>query len=241
MSSRDLAVFDFDWTVIEADSDDTVLNAFINEEWKKSRATTQWTDLMDEALVEIQKSHSLQEIDAVLQSIPLVPMARETLNTLRANGADIVILSDANDHFIKTILKAHGLYDHITSIITNPSYIDDQGRLRIKRRIPADAPPHGCSNACAVNICKGRELDQYMMAQEHLFNRVMYSGDGKNDFCPGTRLKKSDLYFVRMNKRLAAMLLSDPQAADKLQVPVTYWNDYTPILDALAGPQRCAL
>lgn len=59
------------------------------------------------------------------------------------------------------VVQEHGVRDLVNDIITNPAYIDDQGRLRVKRRILATDPQHNCPNPCGVNICKGKSGIQY--------------------------------------------------------------------------------
>lgn len=117
----------------------------------------------------------------------------DLLKALKAKNARVLVLSDANTHFIDIILKVrfmcwcviivrvqielttcvvqeHGVRDLVSDIITNPAYIDDQGRLRIKRRILATDPQHNCPNPCGVNICKGT----YSGIQDEKGNRVAH-------------------------------------------------------------------
>ncbi|KAL1935553.1 hypothetical protein VTP01DRAFT_4693 [Rhizomucor pusillus] len=235
MTVHDLAVFDFDWSLIEADSDQSVVKGLSELQWTKVAAlgNMQWTDLIDQSLCELQdQGVTLEQINQVLQSIPLVPSALEVLKLLRANNAHILILSDANTYFIDVILKAHGIRHLVTDIITNPAYFDEKGRLRVQRHIPAEGPQHHCPNLCAVNICKGQELDRYI-ATHGPYRKVMYVGDGRNDFCPGLRLQATDYYFVRNHKPLASILETDEKAAERITAPVTYWSDHKPILDTL--------
>lgn len=224
----------------------------------------------------------------------------DLLKALKAKNARVLVLSDANTYFIDIILKVHfqsiclcvivrvqieltdicvvqehGVHDLVNDIITNPAYIDDQGRLRVKRRILATDPQHNCPNPCGVNICKGKsgiqyekgrhmthlqylgqELDNYI-ATHGPFRNIMYVGDGKvskrsfviglgfltrthtngmffqNDYCPALRLKASDQYFVRSGKKLADMLATDVDAASKLLVPITYWENHEVIVQSL--------
>lgn len=172
----------------------------------------------------------------------------DLLKALKAKNARVLVLSDANTHFIDIILKVrfmclcvivrvqigltacvvqeHGVRDLVSDIITNPAYIDDQGRLRIKRRILATDPQHNCPNPCGVNICKGtqhsgiqvekgkqrcsgsslllgQELDNYI-ATHGPFRNIMYVGDGKvcavNDILDviGIGLLTPPMFFSRM-------------------------------------------
>ncbi|KAI9274449.1 phosphatase phospho-type [Phascolomyces articulosus] len=224
-------------SLIEADSDATVFQHFCPEKLDTlppSSQRMQWTDLVDQTLCEIQdRGNSIDEIEKVLQTIQMVPSAIELLKSLRANNTRVLILSDANTFFIDVILRNHGLHDLIADIITNPAYTDDKGRLRVNRRILATDPQHNCPNTCGVNICKGQELDRYTTTHGP-FRRVMYVGDGMNDFCPGLRLKHNDHYFVRNGKALAKAMLTKPDFANRVSAQVTYWKDHSVIVDSVS-------
>jgi pyridoxal phosphate phosphatase PHOSPHO2 len=77
--------------------------------------------------------------------------------------------------FIKTILQAHDLLQYFTEIKTNPSFVDETGRLRIQPFHPfTEGPPHGCS-LCPPNMCKvfillysSALLTVYTLANTHL-------------------------------------------------------------------------
>ncbi|KAI9322118.1 phosphatase phospho-type [Dichotomocladium elegans] len=234
MTIHDLAVFDFDWSLIEADSDAAVLSGLSPLHWQKCRsAGVQWTDLMDQTLCELQdEGYSQKNIKDILEQVPLVPSAVELLKALAANHTRVLVLSDANTFYVETILKAQGVRHLVTDIITNPTYVDGKGRLRINRRILPTDTQHNCPNPCGLNICKGQELDRYI-ATYGPFRQIMYIGDGKNDYCPALRLKSSDHYFVRSGRKLAEWLSTDTAAAGKLVVPVTYWDTHATIVQAL--------
>jgi pyridoxal phosphate phosphatase PHOSPHO2 len=62
-------------------------------------------------------------------------------------------------------------------------------------------------------MCKGAELEAFM--QRHggweAFDRVVYVGDGGNDFCPLLRLRKQDVALVRMYRELSRRILKEGQ------------------------------
>lgn len=72
----------------------------------------------------------------------------------KPHRCDLRIVSDANVFFIETILEHVGLRQCFTEINTNPSSIDEEGRLRISPYHDFhDHPPHAC-NLCPPNMCK---------------------------------------------------------------------------------------
>lgn len=66
---------------------------------------------------------------------------------------DLRILSDANQFFIEKILEHHDLLGCFSKIYTNPTFVDEQGRLRIFPYHDSTLSPHGCS-LCPSNLCK---------------------------------------------------------------------------------------
>ncbi|KAI8390828.1 phosphatase phospho-type [Radiomyces spectabilis] len=235
MSHQNLAVFDFDWSLIEEDSDYWTIQNLSPVQWEKVKtlAGMQWTDLMDLSVKEIQdQGVTKDQFMAVLEKIPFTTAMLNTLKVLHSHHTRVLILSDANTFYIDTILRAYGVRDLVSDIITNPAYTDEKHRFRIQRHIPASDPPHQCPNSCAVNICKGQELDKYI-ATHGPFERVMYVGDGKNDYCPSTRLRETDRLFARSGKSLSAMLKNDPEAAAKIKSNITFWETSEVVLKAV--------
>ncbi|OVA11342.1 Phosphatase PHOSPHO-type [Macleaya cordata] len=46
-----------------------------------------------------------------------------------------------------------------TEIHTNPSFVDEEGRLRIFPQHDFISSPHGCSLPCPPNMCKGLVIE----------------------------------------------------------------------------------
>ncbi|KAI8088884.1 phosphatase phospho-type [Halteromyces radiatus] len=225
-AEKNIAFFDFDWSLIEQDSDFWTISKLSEAQWNQCETlkSMQWTDLMDRSICELQDNGvTLDQFENVLQKIPFTPAMIATLKLLKEHDTQVVILSDANTFYIETILKAYGVRDLVHDIITNPAYFDDKNRLRIRRRILATAPPHNCPNVCALNICKGQEIDTYIR-NHGPFQKIIYVGDGKNDYCPATRLREQDRMFVRSGKALARYLERESHILAAIKAKITYWD-----------------
>ncbi|GJJ73613.1 pyridoxal phosphate phosphatase PHOSPHO2 [Entomortierella parvispora] len=229
--SKNLFVFDFDWTLIEADSDHWVmekLGGLTREEFESTYKDVQWTDLQDMLLGRLfDRGVTKAHLEATLREIPMMPETIAALQLMKAQGSDLVILSDANTFYVDTILKAHGI-DHLFSkIITNPSHFDEQGRLRVARFHGLDKPPHGCPRLCAPNLCKGQEF-QKVIASQH-WEQIVYMGDSTNDFCPSTRLQSNGIVLARANLLLEKAIREHP---DMVKAQVIYWSSPKDVLAA---------
>jgi len=112
-------------------------------------------------------------------------------------------------------VQHQGLTEIFDEIITNPATWTDDGLLKIRRRIDPDGPQHNCTAGCSPNMCKGsvsaikrtapdptkllyagQELEAFIARTGRKFDRVIYVGDGSNDFCPILRMGR----FVTANK-----------------------------------------
>lgn len=110
------------------------------------------------------------------------------------------ILSDANSIFIREALSAHELghcFAAADAVYTNAAHVDaDSDRVRVRRFHDAAAEPHNCHH-CPLNLCKGAVLDAIRARAEHVNARFVYVGDGRNDWCPTSRLRAGDWVFAR--------------------------------------------
>ncbi|KAI8639481.1 phosphatase phospho-type [Parasitella parasitica] len=230
MVVENIAVFDFDWSLIEQDSDYWTIHSLSPEIWQEvcdKRLEIQWTDLMDHALCRLQEAgFTIDDIAAALSNIPFTEEMRNVLMDLKSRNVPVILLSDANTFYIETILNAYNVSDCVTEIVTNPSYKDGQGRLRVQRYISASAPQHNCQNLCSLNICKGKELDQIIerYGGGGSLKKIAYTGDGKNDFCPATRLRKTDAFFMRQEKGLERHFSLVPADKQRICSQFIYWN-----------------
>ncbi|KAF6139926.1 hypothetical protein GIB67_033308 [Kingdonia uniflora] len=141
------------------------------------------------------------EIAECLKRAPLHPRIISAINQPMLYRCDLKIVSDANTFFIETILKHHGLTSYFSEINTNPSFVDEEGALRI---LPYQenftTRPHGCSDLCAPNMCKGVATER--IRTSGLIEgkkRFIYLGDGNGDFCPSLKLGEGDFIMPRKN------------------------------------------
>ncbi|KAF9907491.1 hypothetical protein EC991_010872 [Linnemannia zychae] len=230
--SKRLFVFDFDWTLIDADSDYFVfehLNAELSKIQLDSIGKVQWTDLQQRLLGELfERGISREDIERTLSSIPFAPERIEALTLMKDQGSDLYILSDANTVYIETILKAYKIDHLFAGIITNPASFNLQGRLNVARYHGLDKQPHQCPLPCEPNLCKGLELQKLIDSQN--YDQVIYMGDASNDFCPSTRLsrERGDLVLARRGLSLEQRIKERPEL---VQAEIVYWQDAQDVLE----------
>jgi pyridoxal phosphate phosphatase PHOSPHO2 len=162
-----------------------------------------------------QSGITRDQLERVFKRLTLHPSMKAALEYAHQSGqTDLVIISDANTTAIWECLCANGLDTIFSQVITNRSQWTSEGRLQVERYVPAHEK-HGCLRTvvkhrvasidddndgittttsttvemrpcCTINICKGKEIRRLRAN----YDRVIYLGDGQNDFCPGCELTR---------------------------------------------------
>eukprot|EP00897_Mesotaenium_endlicherianum_P007657 jgi/Mesen1/691/ME000109S_10907 len=210
-----LVIFDFDWTLINENSDTWVLEKLGAAEVLKERSTIPWTLLMDMGLSLLHaRGSTAADIEACLLCIPLEPaMARAVQMAASLPGCEVHVISDANSVYISTILEAHALAACVSSVHTNPAWYEPTGGpLRVRPFHAADGPPHGCATCTSSpNMCKGLILRELRAARcPPSGGRVVYLGDGGGDYCACLSLTAEDHVLARESFPLLQKILEQP-------------------------------
>nr|XP_018902478.1 PREDICTED: pyridoxal phosphate phosphatase PHOSPHO2-like [Bemisia tabaci] len=195
-----LIAFDFDHTVVDANTDIVVRklvhDSKIPDSTREISKKHGWTAYMREIFKILRRNDvTPKKIVESVQKIPPVSGMVELFKFLKCNNCDVIIISDSNSVFISDWLKHYGLSDHVSAVFTNPAYFDESNLLHIEMY----HEQHSCKLS-AINLCKGAILEQYISDQSDKgvsFDVIAFVGDGKNDLCPSLRLKEKDLIFAR--------------------------------------------
>ncbi|KAG0701323.1 putative phosphatase-domain-containing protein [Suillus ampliporus] len=196
-----LVVFDFDWSMADQDTDRWIFEVLapdIRRKMKTLQESVQWTDLM---------SHP-----AMVRGVTKLKGASNPTTTF-------FCLSNANSVFISTILESKGLQNLFEEIVTNPAEFDPSGLLKLHRRVDPNGPQHSCAVGCSPNMCKGEELTAFLERHKPGYDRIIYVGDGSNDFCPILRLRSQDMVLCRRFRGLEHRISQE----GGLQCQVKYW------------------
>ncbi|RKP05800.1 phosphatase phospho-type [Thamnocephalis sphaerospora] len=252
---RTIIALDFDCTIIDVDSDHAILellprdiHATLCDQYA---SVMPWPDFMNRVYEELHRTgRTRSDIETIFRALPLPAAMRTALKLAKESGAvDLVVVSDANTATIRECLRANELDTIFSEIVTNEATWTDTRLLEIARYVPADAA-HGCRRtvmdaqgvavaSCTVNICKGREINRLRAG----YDRVIYLGDGQNDFCPGCELTCHDIFMPRRNYDLHRILSGSD--GEHIQANVMYWSNADDVLAAFqsifAEPEPCTL
>ncbi|XP_030112126.4 phosphoethanolamine/phosphocholine phosphatase [Taeniopygia guttata] len=193
-----LLVFDFDETIVAENSDESVARGrALPEALRQSPRGGSYNEHMRRVLAFLgEQGLRPAELRALYESIPLAPGVAELLQFLSRHRQrfELVLISDANTFGVEAKLRAAGAWSLFRKVFSNPAGFDSRGILTL-----GPYHSHRCPR-CPPNMCKGKILGEYLAerAREGAeFRRVLYVGDGANDFCPAGTLRAADVAFPR--------------------------------------------
>ncbi|XP_006902178.1 PREDICTED: pyridoxal phosphate phosphatase PHOSPHO2 [Elephantulus edwardii] len=232
-----LLVFDFDNTVIDDNTDTSIVKCAPEKklpvQLENSYQKGFWTEFMGRVFKYLgEKGIREEEMKRAVTSIPFTPGMVELLSFIRKHKDkfDCIIISDSNSIFIDWVLQGANFRDVFDKIFTNPAAFDSNGHLTVQCH-----HTHSCSK-CPNNLCKKAVLVQFLdnqLQQGVKYARIVYIGDGRNDFCPITFLKKSDFAMPRDGYSLQKILSTPPQNCDPVQSAVVVWSSGLEIISHL--------
>ncbi|XP_049883494.1 pyridoxal phosphate phosphatase PHOSPHO2-like [Pectinophora gossypiella] len=229
-----LAVFDFDRTIVDDDSDATIINKLREKKPPPEfdSSSHDWTPYMSDVFEHAFTSgFSQEDILAAIASMRPTAGVEQLISSLATAGWDVLVLTDANSVFVNHWIKIHNLQDAVTSVITNRAFWQN-GRLYIEPCMRQSA----CAR-CPSNLCKSVALAQWC-AQRPPYTSIVYSGDGRNDYCPATNLPPHAIVFPRRGYPLDDMIkktLSTP--TPQVAAKVVPWDDCHTIIRELFPEQ----
>ena len=216
-------MFDFDDTLINDNVDTWVMSVRPELKLLENLRTIHkqfscWTDLMDHVFQRIhEQGVTKTELLDYISRQRLYDQALKAVTAVgSADNSDAIVLSDANTEFIEHILSVCGVRHVFKEILSNPSHFDPQtDRLHIR---------HHHSHSCAVchktpNLCKGQVLTEYLK-KESGYDKVVYIGDGRGDYCPALRLTSRDVLVCRQGYPLAKLVSDQTERSCKATVHV---------------------
>ncbi|KAM6177747.1 pyridoxal phosphate phosphatase PHOSPHO2 [Rhynchocyon petersi] len=232
-----LLAFDFDSTVIDGNSDTWIVQCAPGKklpiQLQDSYQKGFWTEFMGKVFKYLgEKGIREAEMKRAVISIPFTPGMVELLTFIRKNRNkfDCIIISDSNSVFIDWVLQAANLRDVFDKVFTNPAAFDSNGCLTVQYH-----HTHSCTR-CPKNLCKKVVLEQFLdnqLQQGVNYTRIIYIGDGGNDFCPVTFLKKNDVAMPRKGYSLQKTLSRLSQNCDPVESSVVVWSSGVEIISHL--------
>ncbi|CAF1151288.1 unnamed protein product, partial [Brachionus calyciflorus] len=197
-----------------------------------------WTHRMNAVFDYMNSKYSIKKHDIIecLHQIEISDPMKNLLRFLHSNSYNLIIISDANSIFIEEILEKNGLFNLFSKIYTNKAHFCDQTEcLKVQpfnEEFNLNKELFKCpTQICSSNICKGSVLLRHLEENSNGGDKkLVYVGDGHNDYCPGLSLSEQDFYFVRDRHSLSRLLEKRLDLAKNIKSQVFKWVDGDDIL-----------
>lgn len=214
-----LFVWDFDFTVINSNSDEYIPAQFLTKEQLKTgfrelyqSKNGDWHACVEEMVyraLQSEKGSQPALLQAAAQMPYLIPVKQAIDNIYNTPRASQMILSDGNTLFIGEFLRHNEMVSHFDAgVVSNlGSWNEETGRLRVVHQ-SQQYGGHDCDR-CSDNLCKTQALSETLkekaiVKKKKRRPRIVYVGDGGNDACPVLKvLQKGDIMLARVGQRRA--------------------------------------
>ena len=224
-----ILIFDFDETIINGDSEDDLLkNIFPKKEYDNIMNNLNELDFFEGFNYYFKRMKelniTLKDINQALEKIKLSQKFDVLFNYLKNNKSsyEIIICSSGIDYSIKHILNYYNYLDIFDNIISTKGYLKTENSEKLIS-VPKNQFNHNC-NLCPVSLCKTTEIKKYLEKNKNKFEKILYVGDGSNDFCPAKNLlKKGDIVFPRFNNSLYKMIFEN-EKKNELKCEIVPWK-----------------
>lgn len=260
-NSIKIAVFDFDYTIINANSS-TFLNKLVieaeflekkqpirtpsiaelnrfkyPEEVEKYRDERNFTLLYQQIFRYMYNKYGInkQKMEKCLKEIRISESMKNLFKVLNENGFELMIVSDSNTFVIEKIIEQNNLTEFFGNrIFANQVDFDSDGQVTILPCIDVKKFDRlNCvKDTCRENICKRFVIDNFLSKKIGFTKQIIYVGDGKIDFCAGVGLRNCDIFFVKKNSSLARFIQNEINK-NKIEADIKIWKNANDILNYL--------
>ena len=189
MSERNLAIFDFDYTLINVNSMNYLNKLVIERESTSFNRTPSIADTnkfrygneienendpsditirMNLVLDYMKSKHNIgqKDMEQCLGTLIINESIKDLLRLLNDRNYSLAIVSNSNKFVINSILAKNELlelFDNGDKVLANDACFDSSGKLVVtplSRRLNRDGFHFSCSNQhCRKNICKGKVVE----------------------------------------------------------------------------------
>ena len=231
-----LIVFDFDQTITDKDTEFSAIEYFTPDFYKENEhelyTQKDWLSFNNLLYSKMkEKGFNWEIIKKYYEDLNLSPKMEELFKFIleHQNNIDSVICTGNNKIVVETVLKKNKLDNIIRYKICNNSEFDNDNILKITY---LNEKYEHC-NDCQPFLCKSLAMDNFFEKHKReSYNKVIFIGDGSNDFCFSKHLNENDILFPRKNFSLYNILYNDNKK-NKIKAEIHPWENGIQIVDVL--------
>lgn len=235
MAKKHLVIFDFDQTIIDLDSEFSLVEKYAKDLYKEKNGDLyvkdHWIEFNNYIYTRIiENGYKYEDVKNHFQNLRLSPNMEVLLNYLRQNKNkfETIIITGNNDQVVDIVLSSHCIKDCFDHILCNKSILDEKNIFKIwaineKYEHCEDDKPF---------LCKSLFFEDFIKDKKDCYDKIFYIGDGRNDFCLSKKLGKNDFVFPRMNYTLYKILF-DKDGKKDIKAEIIPWNTGKEICEVL--------
>jgi pyridoxal phosphate phosphatase PHOSPHO2 len=199
INKKHLIVFDFDNTILKGNTAFSIVKQFLDLDEslqikKRFSDNENFVSLFRNIFSTLKnKNYNIQAIKKLIEELPLNEGFHDLFLFLRQENAnfEVIIISATVSLFIEWILDKNQLSSVFSQIFCQNSQLDEDCLISIRQ-----FHNHDC-RLCNSSQCKGTILREYLENRKNQIDKVVYVGDGENDYCPALSLNDNDVLFPR--------------------------------------------
>ena len=231
-----LIIFDFDQTIIDKDSEFSLIEKYTPEFYKEHESELykceNWISFNNEIYRKMkEKGYNWEFIKKYYENLKLSSKMDLLFQFIleHKNNIDSIICTGNNNIVVNTVLKKHNLDKIITYIISNKSILDEENILKIS--LLNEKYQH-CKE-CFPFLCKQLAIEDFFEKNKReKYDKIIFICDGGNDICFSKHLNKGDLLFPRIGFTLCHLLF-DENKKDIIKANIYPWENAEQIIDVL--------
>lgn len=229
-SDKILVAFDFDHTLIKHQSYAVLEQIIPNYESVIKSIKSQvpnWFEYNVALMKEFkERGFKTKHIKEHIETLELNENFKLLLDHLKANQSrfKVVIMSGTINMIIKWVLTYQGYSEMIQEIYSNKCVCDEEDFLEYLNNNAVKC------EECKYSLCKAKIMKTLL--DENKFKKVLYVGDGINDYCPAVHMRESDVLYARKDFGLHKKLYEN-KYVDNLKCTVVSWDCGKNIYDHL--------
>ena len=168
---------------------------------------------------QLTKSQVLSILDYISSEVDTLVQGMDQVFKKLHSDHDIIVISDSNTFQAHHALKYFELDRYVSAVFSQPLDLSENGQFVFSDLKSTWKAP--CQYG-GRNVCKGQVLMDYAGDK---YQKILYIGDGGNDFCPAMTLSENDVVMPRKDFKL------DMKLQDKnCKAEVKTWNNGQEIL-----------
>ena len=227
MLKKHLITFDFDQTIIDLESEYTMVEKYAQDLFKEINdglySNFNWVEFNNYIYTRVVKNgYTYEDVVKFFNSLKLSPNMEELFDYIRKNKEkyEVIIITANNEQVVNIVLSSHKIRDCFDHILCNKSIRDEKNIFKITS---VNEKYEHCEDDKPF-LCKSLFFEDFIKDKKDKFDKIFFVGDGSNDFCLSKKLGKNDVIFPRAKYELYTILF-EKGGKKEIKAEIIPWNN----------------